>query len=1275
MRNKFLSVFLMIALMVTFMPSHAFAAYEGESVTFEVATDKNTVQQNSEFTLTVKLKTGITKLGAFKAKMDYDESKLQVVKVENKLAGGSTEDTEDIGNKYIVFTWDTNSEGTDINANTDVFTVTFRVLTSEVGKNLAPKLTMAEDELSDATEDQNNIPFSINQATVSIPKLTAIANNYDINLPTGEKYDGSAKQVTITPKDSTGAGTVTHVYYKGSETAKTETPPTDAGTYEVTFDVLEGSNYQAANGLSAGRFTIARADAPTITVAESKTIVKGQTEALDATIAPSTLESELKYKSADTSKVNVEDNGTIKALETTDTPVNVTVSFAGNKNYNPAESKVVAVTVTKKTPVDVTFTSADAVDYQPNTTYKLGEKFNEAKTTVTGGTIKYVYNETTYENLDALKNVTVENAGAYVVKAVYESATEYGEKTATFTINKIDQAALTVTTDESVTYGSTLKLASDGGSGDGAVTYAVVDGGTGDATIDATTLTLTPTKAGTVKVQATKAASTNYNEAKSAEKEITISPKTVTITGITAATKVYDGTATATPTGEGVIEGLVAGDDVTIVAGTAAFDNKNVGVGKTVKFSGYALDGAGKKNYALSAQPADVTADITAKAVTITGITAENKTYDGNTNATPNGGTIDGMIDGDRVTIVAGTAAFNNKNVGDDKTVTFSGYNLGGTDAGNYTLSAQPAEVTANITAKEVTITGLTAKNKPFDGNTGAEVVGAAVIDGLVPSEVVTVTPGIAKFVDPNAGTGKTVKFMGYGITGDDVANYVLKAQPADVKANITPADQTITISTADKFIAKSGSVNVAQWASSNAQGAVLKFTMDSVAGVTLGETGTLTIDETVVAGTKLTIKVNSESINLNDESTPEYNEATEASMEVTVADKEKADVTIQGLPTEVTYADTFTLKASVANADSNGQWSWTFDAAAFKAVGSADKDTITLKAIAAGASAKNITAKYESDKSLGIATEAVTVAKRAITVNAKPQTWTVNQKPESPAFEVVYGNLPEGVTADDIFAIKTVASVHPSIDGKTPGTFDIMVTTPVLKAEAEGNYKVGTIQGAALTVKAASGGSSGGSSSVVTTPGKAAKDFVKNSMSANGSTIKNVSKDNYKQVLEAADKYNKLSAAEKEAVDKEMKAQTGKTMAELIAEAEAIKAAEDGSAATFDVQKAVKELTLKARSSKLKSGNVKIVLNGDLSEIEKNGYTVKYKFYRSTKKAKGYKAAVTKDAPNYLNTAGKKGKMYYYKAKVMVYDKDGNLVAKTELKQCKYANRTWMKK
>ena len=108
--------------------------------------------------------------------------------------------------------------------------------------------------------------------------------------------------------------------------------------------------------------------------------------------------------------------------------------------------------------------------------------------------------------------------------------------------------------------------------------------------------------------------------------------------------------------------------------------------------------------------------------------------------------------------------------------------------------------------------------------------------------------------------------------------------------------------------------------------------------------------------------------------------------------------------------------------------------------------------------------------------------------------------------------------------------------------------------------------------------------------------------------------------------------------------------------------------------KEAAGDLVLTARSAKLKNGSVKIMLKGDLKAITDAGYTVKYKFYRSTKKSAGYKAMLTKKAPTYFNTYGKKGTMYYYKARVMIYDKDGNFVAQTALKQCKYANRLWTK-
>ena len=104
-----------------------------------------------------------------------------------------------------------------------------------------------------------------------------------------------------------------------------------------------------------------------------------------------------------------------------------------------------------------------------------------------------------------------------------------------------------------------------------------------------------------------------------------------------------------------------------------------------------------------------------------------------------------------------------------------------------------------------------------------------------------------------------------------------------------------------------------------------------------------------------------------------------------------------------------------------------------------------------------------------------------------------------------------------------------------------------------------------------------------------------------------------------------------------------------------------------------IKEVNLKVRTSKTSKKNIKAVVSGDITALTDAGYTVKYKFYRSAKKAAGYKAVKTKDTNTYINTAGKKGTKYYYKAKAMVYSGD-TLAGQTVLKQCKYGLRTWSK-
>ena len=145
-----------------------------------------------------------------------------------------------------------------------------------------------------------------------------------------------------------------------------------------------------------------------------------------------------------------------------------------------------------------------------------------------------------------------------------------------------------------------------GYSGNGAITYhssnttvAAVNG-SGQVTI---------LRAGSAVITAEKAADTVYARAQT-EYTLAVNPKPVTITGLSAANKQYDGTTVAMVTGVAVINGLIGGDVVTVSAGTAAFTDTLVGNGKTVTFSGYSLTGADAGNYILSAQPANVTANI-----------------------------------------------------------------------------------------------------------------------------------------------------------------------------------------------------------------------------------------------------------------------------------------------------------------------------------------------------------------------------------------------------------------------------------------------------------------------------------------------------------------------------------------------------------------------------------------------------------------------------------------------------------------------------------------
>ena len=275
-----------------------------------------------------------------------------------------------------------------------------------------------------------------------------------------------------------------------------------------------------------------------------------------------------------------------------------------------------------------------------------------------------------------------------------------------------------------------------------------------------------------------------------------ITKKEVTVTGITAEDKEYDGNTNATVNcGSAVINGKVENDDLSISEPAGSFSDKNVGEGKTVSFAGLALSGADAANYSLSGQPEDTTANITAKPVTITGVTAEDKVYDGNSNATvvTDKAAIDGIVGSEDLSFVPGTGTFSNKNVGKDKTVSFSYFALTGNDSANYTLASQPADTTADITAKEVKVSGIKAGNKTYDGTTGATLdCTSASFDGKLDDDVLTVTANGA-FEDANAGQDKTVNITGLTLGGDSKGNYILASEDQQTTDQADIAQKSIT--------------------------------------------------------------------------------------------------------------------------------------------------------------------------------------------------------------------------------------------------------------------------------------------------------------------------------------------------------------------------------------------------------------------------------------------------------------------------------------------------
>ena len=271
---------------------------------------------------------------------------------------------------------------------------------------------------------------------------------------------------------------------------------------------------------------------------------------------------------------------------------------------------------------------------------------------------------------------------------------------------------------------------------------------------------------------------------------VTVDPKAVTVSGITAKDKVYDGKTNATlDCSNAKFDGVLENDTLTVTV-TGTFESANAGKQK-VKISGFKLGGNSVANYVPSTEnnQTETTATITAKEVTVA-ITPNGGTYGSVTAAAA---VLSGVVDGETVPVTL--------------TYTGNGYNSTSipTDVDSYTVTASIAdnnyiltgETTANfvITPKTVIVSGITSKDKAYDGKTNATLdCSNAKFDGVLENDTLTVTV-TGTFESANAGKQK-VKISGFKLGGNSVANYVPSTEnnQTETTATITAKEVTVAI-------------------------------------------------------------------------------------------------------------------------------------------------------------------------------------------------------------------------------------------------------------------------------------------------------------------------------------------------------------------------------------------------------------------------------------------------------------------------------------------------
>ena len=277
---------------------------------------------------------------------------------------------------------------------------------------------------------------------------------------------------------------------------------------------------------------------------------------------------------------------------------------------------------------------------------------------------------------------------------------------------------------------------------------------------------------------------------------VNIAPRPVSVTGLVALGRVYDGSVdVALDTRGGAIAGLLAGDELTLLAdgATGTLADRHAGLGKAVTLAGVAVSGADAGNYVLQAAT-PLAVDITPRLLTLTA-SAQDKVYDGGLAAQLSLG--DDRLAVDTLTVTHQGAGFDSPGAGSNKAVLVQGLALAGDDAANYRLDQTTLDLRADITPRALTLQAL-AQFKVY-GDTLAFDGSEFSASGLVAGETV----GAALLA--SAGSAATAGVGPYAITltgaaggSFDPANYLLAYAPGTL--TVAPRPLTVASNTVVRY-------------------------------------------------------------------------------------------------------------------------------------------------------------------------------------------------------------------------------------------------------------------------------------------------------------------------------------------------------------------------------------------------------------------------------------------------------------------------------------------